>query len=168
MVIAGLPNADSAGAVTMLIFVIMFAMCGVLAGPNDLPGFWVWVYRANPLTYVVNGLLGSTLANAPVVCSASEILNFAPPNGSTCEEYMTGFIDAAGGYLIESSRESTSECRFCPMDSTNTFLKMINIDFDKRWQDFGYLWVYVVFNIAAAVFFYWLARVPKGKKFAKK
>jgi hypothetical protein len=25
------------------------------------------------------------------------------------------------------------------------------------------LWVYVVFNIFAAVFFYWLARVPKNK-----
>lgn len=28
--------------------------------------------------------------------------------------------------------------------------------------------VYIVFNIAAALFFYWLARMPKGKKGKKK
>jgi flagellar biosynthesis/type III secretory pathway M-ring protein FliF/YscJ len=33
----------------------------------------------------------------------------------------------------------------------------------RRWRNFGLLWVYVVFNIFAAVFFYWLARVPKNK-----
>lgn len=164
MLIAGLPNPDIAGAVLTLIFIVTFALCGVLAGPNDLPGFWVWVYRVNPLTYVIEGLLGTVLANAPIRCAPEEVVSFSPPNGSTCAEYMEGFIGAAGGYLVGNSGQSSDQCSYCAMDNTNTFLASLNADFDNRWRNFGFLWVYVVFNIGAAIGLYWLARVPKKSR----
>lgn len=167
MLIAGLPNPDIAGGVGNLLFILMFAMCGVLAGPEELPGFWIFMYRVNPLTYVVEGFLGTTLANAPVECAANEMVSFVAPNGSTCAEYMADFMSEAGGQLVGGSAESSGECVYCPMAQTNDFLASINIDYDNRWRNFGFFWVYIVFNTAAAFFFYWLARVPKKSKMKK-
>lgn len=124
------------------------------------------MYRVNPLTYVVEGFLASTLSNAPVSCADSEVSRFDAPNGSTCSEYMADYMHSAGGFLVDDSGD-TSECQFCPLKDTNVFLSSLNSDFSHRWRNFGFLWAYIIFNIAAAFFFYWLARVPKKSK-AKK
>lgn len=167
MMIAGLPNPDIAAGIMNLIFVLMFVFCGILAGPRDLPGFWVFMYRVSPFTYIVEGFLGSALANAPVVCAPEEILRFTPANGTTCAAYLSDYMSVAGGNLIGTSSESTEECSYCPMSNTNPFLQGINVNFDNRWRNFGILWVYIVFNVAAAVFLYWFARVPKTSKVRK-
>lgn len=166
LLIAGLPSPEIAGGVFNLFFILMFAFCGVLAGPNDLPGFWIFMYRVNPLTYVVESFLVSSLANAPVECASNEIVSFTPANG-TCEEYLSDYMSMAGGYLTGGSGSSTEECNYCPMSSTNTFLQGMNMSYDNRWRDFGFLWAYAIFNIAGAIFLYWLARVPKAKKVKK-
>ncbi|EWZ30932.1 ATPase [Fusarium oxysporum Fo47] len=163
MIIAGLPNADTAGGVMNLLFIMMFAFCGVLAGPDALPGFWIFMYRVNPFTYVVEGFLGTTLANAPVTCADNEILEFKPANG-TCEEFLSDYMSNMGGYLVGKSSGSKTQCQYCPMADTNAFLQGINVSFDNRWRDFGLLWVYVVFNCVAAIAIYWLARVPRKRK----
>ncbi|KAL4882075.1 ABC-2 type transporter-domain-containing protein [Aspergillus karnatakaensis] len=161
MLIAGLPNPDIAGGVLTLVFIMMFAFCGVLAGPDALPGFWIFMYRVNPFTYVVEGFLGTTLANAPMICADNEIVAIPAVNGSTCEEFLGGYLETMGGALLG---ESDGTCQYCAMTETNDFLAGINIDWANRWRDFGLLFVYIAFNVAAAVFFYWLARVPKGRK----
>lgn len=137
-------------------------LISVLAGPNDLPGFWIFMYRVNPFTYIVDGFLAVTLANAPVHCANNEIINFSAPDGSTCTEYLKPYISMAGGYLANGSG-SGSDCEFCPIESTNDFLASINSHWDDRWRNFGLLWVYISFNVVAALFFYWLARVPKNR-----
>jgi hypothetical protein len=75
---------------------------------------------------------------------------------------MAPYIALAGGYLTDAN--ATSECNFCAMSSTDTFLAAFNIYFSNRWRDFGLMWVYVIFNIFGAIFLYWLARVPKNNK----
>lgn len=164
LLIAGLPSPEIAGGIFNLFFILMFAFCGVLAGPNDLPGFWIFMYRVNPLTYVVEGFLGTTLANAPVTCASSELVRFEPAGGANCSDYLSDYLSQAGGYLANGSGGSESECQYCPMESTNTFLSGLNMSFANRWRDFGLLWAYIIFNIAGAVFLYWLVRVPKKKK----
>lgn len=161
MIIAAVETAEVAGGIVNLFLVLMFSMCGVLAGPNDLPRFWIFMYRVNPFTYVVEGFLGASLADAPVHCSPEEFLNFQKPENASCVEYMQPFIDAAGGYLTASSGD---ECRFCPMDDTNVFLEGISMSFAHSWRNFGLLWAYCVFNIAVAIGLYWLVRVPKARK----
>ncbi|KAL1877939.1 Multidrug resistance protein [Diaporthe australafricana] len=162
LMIAGLPNADIAGAVLNLLFIMMFAFCGVLAGPSQLPRFWIFMYRINPFTYIIEGFLGTTIANAPITCAENEILHFTAPQGSSCSEYMANYIDMAGGRLVNSIGND-SACSFCPMADTNAFLSSINVSWDNRWRDFGILWAYIVFNVSAATFIFWLARVPKRK-----
>ncbi|KFA54267.1 hypothetical protein S40293_07806 [Stachybotrys chartarum IBT 40293] len=164
MLMAGLPNPDIAGGIFNFFFIMMYAFCGILAGPDDLPGFWIFMYRVNPFTYVVEGFLGTTLANAPVECASNEIVTFSPPGDNTCEDYMSDYMSISGGYLANDSGSSTDQCQYCSISGTNDFLAGINVSYDNRWRNLGLLWVYIVFNIAAAIFFYWLARVPKGRR----
>ncbi|CAH0002311.1 unnamed protein product [Clonostachys byssicola] len=158
MMIAGLPSADIAGGVVGLLLIMMFTFCGVLAGPDALPGFWIFMYRVNPFTYIIEGLLGTGLGNAPMYCADNEFVQFTAPNGSTCVGYTADFISQAGGYLADPE---ATDCRYCAMNQTNSFLTSVNINFDNRWRDFGIMWAFCVFNIAMALGFYWLARVPK-------
>lgn len=166
LIIAGLSSAEIAGGIVGLLTIMMFTFCGVVATPDKMPGFWIFMYRCNPFTYFVEGFLGTALANASATCAKNEYLRFEPPNGSTCGEYMADFIGQRGGFLMDP--DATSSCEFCQLDKTNTFLTGVNIEFDNRWRNFGLMWVFVIFNLAAAVFLYWLARVPKAKKSASK
>jgi ATP-binding cassette subfamily G (WHITE) protein 2 (PDR) len=162
LLIAGAPSEEIAGAIATLVTIMLYAFCGILAGPNDLPGFWIFVYRVNPFTYLVSSFTSTTLGQAPAFCADTEFQTFFPPDGQTCGAYMTEYIATAGGYLRDE--QATGQCNFCQMNSTDQFLMRIHADWDTRWRDFGLLWVYVAFNVAAAIFLYWLCRVPRGKK----
>jgi ABC-type multidrug transport system permease subunit len=72
---------------------------------------------------------------------------------------MKSYISFAGGYL--SDPDATTGCQFCPVADTNVFLASVSASYSHRWRNFGILWIYVIFNIVAALFLYWLARVPK-------
>ncbi|TXC04134.1 hypothetical protein FocTR4_00000325 [Fusarium oxysporum f. sp. cubense] len=162
LAIAGLDSAEVAGGIVGLLTIMMFTFCGVVATPDKMPGFWIFMYRCNPFTYFVEGFLGTALANAKATCAANEYLQFEPPNGSTCGDYMMQYIKDRGGFVRD--RDDTSLCEFCQLDQTKNFLNGVNINFDNRWRDFGLMWVFVIFNLGAAVFLYWLAHVPKVKK----
>lgn len=75
---------------------------------------------------------------------------------------MQDYISMAGGFL--RNVDAREQCQYCQLDSTDQFLRSIDASWDTRWRDFGLVWVYVVFNIVGAISFYWLFRVPKGKK----
>ena len=162
MLIAGSPNEEVAGAFATLISIFLYAFSGILVGPNDLPGFWIFMYRVNPFTYLVSSFMAATLGQAPAYCADSEFQTFAAPSNQTCGEYMEKYISMAGGYLRDA--KSSDQCQFCQIDNTNQFLQGVNVNWDTRWRDFGLLWVYVVFNIAGATLLYWLCRVPRTKK----
>lgn len=131
-----------------------------MATPTQLPGFWIFMYRVSPLTYLISALLSTGIANQAVECSSLELLAFRPPAGQTCGEYMSAYIAMAGGALADPS--SSSICQFCSFSSTNTFLASVSSNYDERWRNFGLMWVYIGFNVAAALGLYWLARVPRS------
>ncbi|XTI88346.1 ABC transporter-like protein [Cenococcum geophilum] len=164
MAIAGVKTAEGAGTIINLLFSLSLIFCGVLATPEALPGFWIFMYRVSPFTYLVSGMLSVGLANARISCSTEEFLRFSPPPLSTCSNYLTPYIEVHGGYLVPDSMNSTTECVFCTGSETNIFLKGVSSEYGDRWRNFGISLVYVVFNIAMAIGLYWLARVPKGKR----
>jgi ABC-type multidrug transport system permease subunit len=43
-------------------------------------------------------------------------------------------------------------------------LNTLSVDPANRWRDFGLIWVFIAFNVVAAVVFYWVFRVPKNEK----
>ncbi|KAI1615041.1 ABC drug exporter AbcA [Exophiala viscosa] len=165
LMIAGIATAEAASNLANVLFSLCLLFNGVLVGPKAMPGFWIFMYRVSPFTYLVEGLLAVGVANAPVTCADNELLHFRAPSGETCGTYLKSYISEAGGYLIDSN---ASQCEFCTLDNTNTFLELSSISFDHRWRDFGIIFVYIAFNILAATAIYWLARVPKGKKYAGK
>lgn len=122
------------------------------------------MYNVNPFRYLVDGLLSTTLANTLVTCASNEYLDFQSPANMTCADFMAPYIDSRGGYLLQPEEGFGASCQFCTVRDTNAFLKGIHSDFSLRWRNFGILWAYVAFNITAAVFLYWLVRVPKVKK----
>jgi ATP-binding cassette subfamily G (WHITE) protein 2 (PDR) len=109
-------------------------------------------------------MLSVGLANSRISCSTEELLHFSPPTLSNCSTYLAPYTEILGGYLIPDSMNSTTECVFCTGSDTNVFLRGVSADYSDRWRNFGICWVYVVFNVAAAVGLYWFARVPKGKR----
>ncbi|KAG9892937.1 putative ABC multidrug transporter, partial [Aureobasidium melanogenum] len=165
MVISGMDLAETGGNIANLMFSLTLIFCGVLVGPNVMPGFWIFMYRLSPFSYLVDGMLSTAVANTNVVCASNEYLRFSSPAGQTCGQFMGPWIAQYGGYL---QNNQTSECQFCQISDTNTFLASVSSSYSHRWRNFGILWAYIIFNAVAAVGIYWLARVPKKPKKAKK
>lgn len=170
--IAGIELAETGGNIAQLLFTLCLIFCGVLAQPNSMPGFWIFMYRVSPFTYLVGGMLPAGVANAAVSCEDYELLQLVPPPGETCDSYlkdyfnsMTALVGDPGTLLPppHGTTNSNGTCFYCPMSKTNTYLSMLQISYSDAWRNFGIMWVYLAFNVAGAVFIYWLARVPKGK-----
>nr|BAD42437.1 ATP binding cassette transporter [Penicillium digitatum] len=161
MVIAGIELAETGGNIATLLFSLCLIFCGVLATKEAMPGFWVFMYRVSPFTYLISAMLSTGVSGADAVCEAVEYLKFNPPANQTCGDYMSAYIKVAGGYL--QNPMATTDCAFCTVSTTNMFLSRISSTFSEAWRNFGLMWVYIIFNIAGALFIYWLARVPKGK-----
>ncbi|CEP62345.1 pleiotropic drug resistance family ABC transporter LALA0_S05e03554g [Lachancea lanzarotensis] len=162
LVVAGQEVAQAAGQIASLLFTLSLSFCGVMVQPYNMPGFWIFMYRVSPLTYFIDGALSTGIANAKVHCADYEMVRFTPPQGQTCGQYMQPYITAAGtGYLKDSG--ATDECQFCSVSTTNDYLKAVSSSYSHRWRNYGIFLAFIMFNFAAAVFFYWLARVPKKR-----
>lgn len=153
---------DNAANLATLLFTMCLSFCGVLATKDAMPGFWIFMYRCNPFTYLIQGVLSASLAHSDVKCAEQEFLKFEPPSGYTCQQYMEGYIKAATGYLKDEN--ATSQCHFCPMSSTDTFLASINSVYSERWRNFGIYIAFIGVNVILTVGLYWWARVPKGTR----
>ncbi|TLS21522.1 uncharacterized protein PpBr36_10217 [Pyricularia pennisetigena] len=178
LMIAGFETAEAGGNIANLFFSLCLIFCGVLANPDTMPRFWIFMYRVSPFTYIVSGLLSVAVANSEVRCANNEFLHFDPVNG-TCAEFMKNYINGitipngpkipgAGGYLRPDTESSRSDCAFCPIKDTNIFLQGAHASYDNRWRNFALIFAYIVFNIIAALFVYWAVRVPKKKLGGKK
>jgi len=136
------------------------SLSSVLVTPHALPGFWMFMYRVSPFTYLLDGMLSTGVANAPAYCSSVEISTFNPPSGQTCGQYMQEFLTRRGTGAILNP-DATSGCQYCATTDTNSFLRSVSSSYHLRWRNFGLMWAYIMFNIFAALFLYWLVRVPK-------
>ncbi|ESZ90150.1 BcatrD protein [Sclerotinia borealis F-4128] len=159
-IIAGMDSAETAGNLSNLMFSLCLIFCGVLASPTALPGFWIFMYRVSPFTYLVSGMLSTGLANTQVICDSIEYLHFNPPSSQTCAEYLNPYISTAGGYL--NNPDARTNCEFCSVSDTNVFLAQVNVYYKDVWRNWGLLWVFILFNVMGAIGMYWVARVPKG------
>jgi ATP-binding cassette subfamily G (WHITE) protein 2 (PDR) len=112
--------------------------------------------RVSPFTYFVEAILGVAVAGAPAQCSSTELVRIIAPTG-TCADFLGPYQSFAGGTIINP--QSTGECQFCSIATTDVFLQQVGISFANRWRDIGIIVVYIAVNTLAAFLFYWLARV---------
>ncbi|EGW33534.1 drug resistance protein 1 [Spathaspora passalidarum NRRL Y-27907] len=164
--ISFLERQENGASTGHLLFQLCLLFCGVLAGPSQLPGFWIFMYRFNPITYLTQGILAVGLANNKVVCAPQEYVSINPPDGTSCDDFMAEYIQKAGGYVLTD--DATGQCQFCEIDSTNEFLASVGAHFSQRWRNYGVFVAFIGFNVILAIFLYWLARVPKGNRERKK
>lgn len=105
MVVAPLPDATTAGRATTILFSMMILFAGVFQTPTALPGFWIFMYRVSPMTYLIGGVAVSGLSGDPIVCSQAELAVFQPPTGESCGTYMQPYLEqGASGMLAAYPR----------------------------------------------------------------
>ncbi|CAN3372721.1 hypothetical protein DIURU_004790 [Diutina rugosa] len=163
--ISFMESDQNASNLAVILLTMCLTFCGVLAGPNVLPGFWIFMYRCNPLTYLIQSQLATGLAHAPMHCSEAEFVHFNAPEGMNCGDYMKDFLSAAGGFLEDASATS---CKYCQFDNTNDWLASVNVKYSTRWWYLGIFWAFPVFNVFAGAILYYIFRVPKGNKMKNK
>ncbi|KAI1468958.1 multidrug resistance protein CDR1 [Daldinia caldariorum] len=166
---AGIEHAEIAMQIATLFYWFSLVFCGVIAPPDNLARFWIFMYRVSPLTYLIEGLAVAGFAGAGVACSSVEVLNIPLPGESGtqgCGEYLAPFVRSAGGQVLNPLDDL--ECRYCPLSDVNSILRSFGIDQRNAWRDVGFMVVYVIFNILATFGMYWLVRVPRKQHFVKK
>ncbi|EXJ96017.1 hypothetical protein A1O1_01143 [Capronia coronata CBS 617.96] len=159
MVVAALPDAETAGEIATLLFYLTLTFNGVLLPSVSLPGFWIFMYRVSPMTYIVNGIV-TVISGREVRCARNELSLFQPSPGSTCGQYMARYLEAAGpagGALVNP--DATADCRYCALRVTDQFLGQRDIYAGDGWRDFGIVWAFIGFNVFAALSLYYLFRV---------
>lgn len=159
MVIAAMPDTETASAVVVLLFAMSLTFCGVMQPKDALPGFWIFMYRVSPFTYWISAMASTQLHGRVVECSKAEMSVFDPPPGQTCSEYLKPFMSMAGGQL--TNPDATADCNYCAINLADDFLSSVNIFWSERWRNFGIMWAYIVFNIFLATMLYYAFRVQK-------
>lgn len=157
MTIAALPNAETASGIVSLLTLMSILFNGVLQAPEQLPKFWIFMYRVSPFTYWVGGTVSTMLAGRPVTCSDSEVSVFDPPSGQTCGAYLESYASVAGGVIQNPS--ATSSCQYCALTNADQFLSGSSIFYGERWRNYGILFAFIMFNVFIAILSYYVFRV---------
>ncbi|KAH7054493.1 ABC-2 type transporter-domain-containing protein [Macrophomina phaseolina] len=161
LVIAAVDSDEGAAKLSNLVFILSLLFCGVLVEPAALPGFWKFMYRVTPLTYLVDAMLSVNMGGKHVKCAENEIVQVQPPAGNTCQTYLMPYMNNKGGYLIDGN--ATSDCQYCSIDDSDAYLAQFDVSYRHRWRNLGLLFVYICFNISMALFLYYSVRIRKRR-----
>ncbi|OBZ76087.1 Brefeldin A resistance protein [Grifola frondosa] len=154
------PNAEIAALLFSFLFSFVLTFDGVLQPFREL-GWWQWMYRLSPFTYLIEALLGQAIGKHPITCAPVELVTIQPPSGQTCTQYMGPFISRAGGYL--TNPDATAGCQYCSFSTTDAFLgTSFNIFYSNHWRDLGIFVAFIIFNIACVYSFTYLFRIRSG------
>ncbi|KAI0114413.1 BcatrD protein [Nemania sp. FL0031] len=138
-----------------LLFLLSLIFSGVIVPPRALPGFWLFAYRATPLSYYISAIISTGLSGIDVSCSPSDSWQFNPPPNQTCGSYLGGSVPK----LLNP--DSIGACEVCMYGSVDSLLAYFNIYFHDRYWEWGVTIAYNVINIALTFLLYWLVQVPK-------
>ncbi|KAF2759741.1 hypothetical protein EJ05DRAFT_531238 [Pseudovirgaria hyperparasitica] len=149
-----IPEPATAINISQLLYMLCLLFCGVLVPSNSFPRFWIFMYRVTPITYLVEGLSTTGLGRRAIECARQEVLVLQGPTNVTCEIYLGPYVSANGGRILNP--DSMGSCRFCPVADTDSFLGVLTMSYSRRWLDLGLMFVYIAFNVSAALGVYWL------------
>lgn len=124
-IISALPDAETGGTIATLLFMMTLVFNGVMQAPDALPGFWIFMYRVSPLTYLIAGVTATGLHGRAIECATEELSVFNPPSGQTCGEYMSAYLQAAPGTLYNPG--ATQSCQYCALTNADQYLASSNI-----------------------------------------
>lgn len=128
MLISALPDAETAGSIAILMFSLTLTFNGVFQPPQALPGFWIFIYRVSPLTYLVSAIASTGLSGRQVTCSENELAIMQPPAGETCGNYLRSYASQAGGSIYNP--KATADCQYCSSSNADLFLSSVSISYN--------------------------------------
>lgn len=160
------PNAETAAMLTVLFYTFILAFSGVLQPLGQLVTFWHFAYYVSPFTWLVSAMMSIGVHGVHVQCAAPEINIFQPPEGQTCGDFAGAFANASMATLYNP--EANKDCQFCQFSVGDIYLAALNISYDDRWRNFGFLVIYTVFNIAAFTCGFYLYSGPGLAKTMRK
>ncbi|ODV63548.1 plasma membrane ATP-binding cassette transporter [Ascoidea rubescens DSM 1968] len=151
------PNVPSASMINSNLFASMLLFNGILQPAQFMPGFWTFMYKVSPYTYFVQSFVAPLVHNRPIHCSKDEYLVFDPPENQSCGEFMSTYIEDNGGYMEDA--DASSSCHYCEFTTQEEVVGQFNIKWSYRWRNFGFFFVYIIFNFAAMLICYYYMRV---------
>ncbi|SCU81027.1 LANO_0B01794g1_1 [Lachancea nothofagi CBS 11611] len=157
MLLYAAPNLASAGVMLSLSLSFLISFCGVVQPASLMPGFWTFMWKVSPYTYFVQNTVGIVLHDKPVICSSDEMSYLNPPAGQTCGEYMKDFLSTASGYIYNP--DATENCGYCVFKVGDDYLSQIGASYSNIWRNFGFYWVYIIFNIFGMITLYYIFHV---------
>ena len=139
-------NELLASILVPIFFLFVVSFCGVVVPFAALPTFWrSWMYYLTPFRYLLEGLLGAAVNGLPVVCAENEFARFSPPQGMSCQDYTSSFVEMVGGY-VQTSTDGSGLCEFCQFSSGDEFAASFNVYWANRWEDYGIFFAFCIFN----------------------
>lgn len=130
------PSAYIASLFTPFLLITFSLFCGVTVPPPSIPKFWrSWLYRLNPFTYLVGGMMETELSGLTVECISGEFQTFMLPENKTCMNYAGEFLETAVGYF--QNPQSTGTCAYCPFENGDGFISQFGLSATNRWRDLG-------------------------------
>ncbi|KAI0265441.1 ABC-2 type transporter-domain-containing protein [Gloeopeniophorella convolvens] len=139
------PNAEIAAQLTNFFISFVITFNGVIQPYTHL-GWWKWMYRASPYTYLQEGIMGQVLGGSEITCAPVEYSIVHPPSGQTCQQYLGPFINNFGGYL--TNPDAGDSCQFCSFRTADQFLGFnVNIFDSNHWRNFAFMWIYIASNV---------------------
>ncbi|KAL8994873.1 MAG: hypothetical protein Q9169_005271 [Polycauliona sp. 2 TL-2023] len=161
MMVAGIEDTGTAVNIAQLFYLLSLIFCGVLIRPDMLPGFWSFMNRVSPLTYLLGGMTAVGLSGLELTCGTDEIMKISVPKGQICGPFLETYVKRMGGKLLNP--EGDNMCNVCPLAVSDDALGLLGFAASHRWRDLGLTLAYVVFNIAVAFASYWLMRIKYGR-----
>ena len=125
LVISALPDAETGGTIATLMFMMALTFNGVMQPPSALPGFWIFMYRVSPLTYLIAGITATGLHGRAIECASAELSVFNPPSGMTCGDYLGSYLQSSHGQLYNPS--AMQDCQYCQLQNADQYLAASNI-----------------------------------------
>ncbi len=148
------PNELLASLLVPLFFLFVVSFCGVVVPPAQIPAFWRdWMYWASPFHYLLEAFLAAAIHNQPVNCKQGEFARFSAPPGQTCQSYVRGYIQEAGGYVQVAS---DGLCEFCQYATGDEFGRGFSVYYSHIWRNFGIFCIFIGFNYFVVFFATWL------------
>jgi ABC-type multidrug transport system permease subunit/ABC-type multidrug transport system ATPase subunit len=144
------PNAIFAALINPVIIGTLASFCGVLVPYQQIQAFWrYWIYWMNPFNYLMGSMLTFTIFDVEVKCKDSEFALFDPPNGTTCGEYLSEFMQGMGARMNVLDVDATSGCRVCQYTRGSDYLLGVNLkDYYYGWRDAAIVALFAISSYA--------------------
>lgn len=103
----------------------------------------------------MGSMLVFNLWGVEVECSDREFARFDPPNGTTCGDYLSDYLQQGMSNLINP--EATSDCQVCSFSKGEDYLRTLNLnEYYYGWRDAA---IVVIFAISSYALVYGLMKL---------